>query len=184
MKKSYLIRSFDVTLSERFPKKAGLLYAAFAERLNALRLENAGASDELLFHLERQILPGIAIYETLQRVMDKDEALKTVHGYVEEHAKNAKKLFLFLLHIPGLYKKSAGDIFKTGAAAFRRGGRLCRERDKDLARRLADRHDKMPISRLLRKIRLSGALPLRRSEQRRVVTSLGSSFRHRINPFH
>ena len=104
MKKSYLIRSFDVTLSERFPKKAGLLYA--------------------------------------------------------------------------------GDIFKTGAAAFRRGGRLCRERDKDLARRLADRHDKMPVSRLLRKIRLSGALPLRRSEQRRVVTSLGSSFRHRINPFH
>ena len=118
MKKSYLIRSFDVTLSERFPKKAGLLYAAFAERLNALRR---------------------------------------------------------------LY---AGDIFKTGAAAFRRGGRLCRERDKDLARRLADRHDKMPVSRLLRKIRLSGALPLRRSEQRRVVISLGSSFRHRMNPFH
>lgn len=53
MKKSYLIRSFDVTLSERFPKKAGLLYAEFAERLNALRRENAGASDELLFHLER-----------------------------------------------------------------------------------------------------------------------------------
>ena len=105
MKKSYLIRSFDVTLSERFPKKAGLLYAAFAERIGALRLENSGASDELLFHLERQILPGIAIYETLQRVMDKDEALKTVHGYVEKHAQNAKKLFLFLLHIPGLYKK-------------------------------------------------------------------------------
>lgn len=68
--------------------------------------------------MERQILPGIAIYETLQRVMDKDEALKTVHGYVEEHAKNAKKLFLFLLHIPGLYKKVPAIFSKQAPRLF------------------------------------------------------------------
>ena len=118
MKKSYLIKSFNVTLYSRFPEKAGLLYAAFAERLTALRLENAGASDELLFHLERQILPGIAIYETLQKVMDKDEALKTVHGYVEEHAKSTKKLFLSLLRIPGLYKKVPAIFSKQAPRLF------------------------------------------------------------------
>lgn len=95
MKKSYLIRSFDVTLSERLPKKAGLLYVAFAERLNALRRENTGASKELLFHLERQILPGIAIYETLQRVMDKDEALKTVARLCGRAREKRKKAFPF-----------------------------------------------------------------------------------------
>ena len=50
MKKSYLTKSFEITLHSRFPEKAGLLYATFAERLNELRLENAGASDGLLFH--------------------------------------------------------------------------------------------------------------------------------------
>ena len=41
----------------------------FDARLNALLAENADASKEKQYHLKRQILPGIAAYETLQRVM-------------------------------------------------------------------------------------------------------------------
>ena len=44
-------------------------------------------------HLESQIMPGIAAYETLQTVMPKEEALRTVHGYVEERAYRLKKIF-------------------------------------------------------------------------------------------
>lgn len=118
MKKSYLIKSFEKTLSECFPEKADGLFTALSERLIALRRENAGASKELLLHLERQILPGIAIYETLQKAMDKGEALKTVHGYVEEHAQSSRKLFLFLMHIPGLYKKVPAIFSKQAPKLF------------------------------------------------------------------
>ena len=38
------------------------------------------ASKEKQFHLESQILPGIAAYETLQTVMPKDEALVLING--------------------------------------------------------------------------------------------------------
>ncbi len=41
-----------------------------------------------------------------------------MHGYVEEHAKNAKKLFLFLLHIPGLYKKVPAIFSKQAPRLF------------------------------------------------------------------
>ena len=63
-------------------------------------------------HLESQIMPGIAAYETLQTVMPKEEALRTVHDYVEERAYRLKKIFLRLMRIPGLYKK-VPDIFAT-----------------------------------------------------------------------
>ena len=35
--------------------------------------------------------------------MPKDEALQTVHGYVEEHAWTMRKTILKLLKVPGLY---------------------------------------------------------------------------------
>ena len=76
----------------------------YAARLQALRAENAGASQEKQRHLENQILPGIAAYETLQTVMPKDEALRTVHGYVEKLARNAHKKLVSLLRVPGLYR--------------------------------------------------------------------------------
>lgn len=63
-------------------------------------------------HLESQIMPGIAAYKTLQTVMPKEEALRTVHDYVEERAYRLKKIFLRLMRIPGLYKK-VPDIFAT-----------------------------------------------------------------------
>ena len=67
MKETYLSRDFRETVALRFPAQAKQLNAAFDMRLNALLAENAGASKEKQYHLKRQILPGIAAYETLQR---------------------------------------------------------------------------------------------------------------------
>ena len=92
MKETYLSRDFRETAAQRFPAQAKELNAAFDARLNALLAENAGASKEKQYHLKRQILPGIAAYETLQRVMPKEEALQTVHGYVERLEANWRKL--------------------------------------------------------------------------------------------
>ena len=91
MKESYLTRAFRKTARERFPEREAVLNSAFEKRLDELRSEHAGASKERLRHLESQILPGIASYEILQTVMPKDEALNTVHGYVEERAYRLKK---------------------------------------------------------------------------------------------
>ena len=112
MRKNYLVAAFETTLSQKFPSQAETLKAAFEARLNQLRSENAGASPELQRHLEGQILPGIAVYETLLTVLSKDEALSTVHGYVEQRAWRLKKAFLKLMRLPGLYRKVPG-IFST-----------------------------------------------------------------------
>ena len=69
MKETYLSRDFRETAAQCFPSQAKELNAFFDTRLNALLAENAGASKEKQYHLKRQILPGIAAYETLQRVM-------------------------------------------------------------------------------------------------------------------
>ena len=82
-KETYLSRDFRETAALRFPARAKELNTAFDMRLSALLAENADASKEKQYHLKRQILPGISAYETLQRVMSKEEALQTVHGYVE-----------------------------------------------------------------------------------------------------
>lgn len=104
MKESYITKNFKKTAAARFPVQAEQLNAAFYARLQALRQDNAGATKEKQRHLENQILPGIAAYETLQTVMPKEEALQTVHGYVEQKAWRMKKAFLKLMRIPGLYR--------------------------------------------------------------------------------
>ena len=104
MKKSYLTAAFQKT-AKKFPEQAEVLNAAFDTRLSQLSRENAGASPEKLRHLESQILPGIAAYETLQTVMPRERALQTVHSYVERRAWRLKKIFVRLLRIPGLYRK-------------------------------------------------------------------------------
>ena len=114
MKETYLSRDFRETAARRFPAQAKQLNAAFDARLNGLLAENADASKEKLYHLKRQILPGIAAYETLQMVMPKEQALQTVHGYVEQRAWRLKKIFVRLLHIPGLYRKVPAIFAETG----------------------------------------------------------------------
>ena len=118
MKTSYLIKGFKKTVSQRFPAKSSMLNNALFERLTTLCRENNGASKEKQYHLERQILPGIAIYETLQKVMTKEEALRMVHGYVEQHAHRMKKVILALMHIPGVYRKVPGIFAKQTPKLF------------------------------------------------------------------
>ena len=98
--------------------QAAALNAAFDARLQALRADNAAAGKEKQFHLEKQILPGIAAYETLQTVMPKEEALQTVHGYVEQRAWKLRKLFLALMRVPGLPRKTPGIFTKQTRRMF------------------------------------------------------------------
>ena len=90
MKESYLTKAFRKTARERFPEQESVLNSAFEKRLGELRSEHAGASRQRMQHLESQIMPGIAAYETLQTVMPKEEALQTVHG--SWHARHDARL--------------------------------------------------------------------------------------------
>lgn len=104
MKRSYLSVAFRKT-AKQFPNQERALNAAFEARLSRLRRENAHASPEKQVHLESQILPGIAAYETLQTVMPKAQALQTVHDYVERRARRLKRIFVRLMRIPRFYRK-------------------------------------------------------------------------------
>lgn len=105
MKVSYIAKDFQRTAAQRFSQQAEKLNAAFEARLNELRAENKDACKEKQLHLESQILPGIAAYETLQTVMPKAEALQTIHGYVAERAHRLRKYINALMRIPGLYRR-------------------------------------------------------------------------------
>ena len=120
MKKNYLVAAFEETLARDFPAQARALKLAFETRLAHLRRENAGASREKQRHLEGQILPGIAIYETLQTVLPKEAALAAVHGYVEKRAWKLKAVFLKLMRLPGLYRKVPGIFSKQTPKLFGR----------------------------------------------------------------
>ena len=95
--------------------QAAALNAAFDARLQALRADNAAAGKEKQFHLENQILPGIAAYETLQTVMPKEEALQTVHGYVEQRAWKLRKLFFALMRRHGFFIHASSNLKSIGS---------------------------------------------------------------------
>ena len=100
MKENYIISAFRETVKRDFAGRAQVLNEAFDGRLQLLRQENADASKEKQRHLERQILPGIAAYETLQTVLPKEQALQTVHGYVEQHAQNFRRTLTPICRTP------------------------------------------------------------------------------------
>lgn len=118
MKETYLSRDFRETVAQRFPVQSKELNAAFDARLNGLLAENVDASKGKLYHLTRQILPGIAAYETLQTVMSKEEALQTVHGYLERLARASHKQLVALLRFPGLYRLVPGVFVKSTRRVF------------------------------------------------------------------
>lgn len=113
MQKNYLIAAFEKTAAERFPEQAPELLASMHRRIEALREDNTGASREKWAHLESQIMPGIAIYESLQTVVSKEEAIQIIHSYVNAHARKYHTLFRRLLKLPGLYHTMPG-IFAKG----------------------------------------------------------------------
>ena len=118
MKETYLAADFRKTVAQQFAAQEKQLNAAFDARLQALLAETAGESKEKRQHLRRQILPGIAAYETLQSVMPKDKALRTVHGYVEQFARRAHKTLAALLRVPGLYRLVPGIFVKSTRTYF------------------------------------------------------------------
>ena len=118
MKQSYLTTEFQRTIQQDFPAQAEALNAAFSKRLAQLRQENAGATVQKQQHLDSQILPGITAYETLQQVMSKEDALQTVHSYVERRAWKLKKILLRLMRIPGLYRKVPAIFSKETPKLF------------------------------------------------------------------
>ena len=118
MKESYLTSDFRKTAAQRFPTQSERLNAAFDARLQALLTETAGESREKQRHLKHQILPGIAAYETLQTVMPKEEALQTVHDYVEQLAKGAHRSLAAILRLPGLHRLVPGIFVKSTRTAF------------------------------------------------------------------
>ena len=71
MKETYLSRDFRETAAQCFPSQAKELNAFFDARLNVLLAENADASKEKQYHLQRQILPGIAAYGDMQAFVQK-----------------------------------------------------------------------------------------------------------------
>ena len=117
MKKNYLVTAFQKTAAQRFPEQAEALNWALEKRLAELWEENAGATPEEKFHLESQILPGIAAYQVLQTVLPREEALATLHGYVEERAWKLRKGILGLMRIPGLWRRVPG-LFARGTRKF------------------------------------------------------------------
>ena len=101
---NYIVKYFRETVAGRFPDMAEELDTALDERMKALWAEHSAASKDERFHLESQIIPGIAAYQVLQTVMDKNEALETVHSYVERRALKFRAVIVKLLKIPGLYR--------------------------------------------------------------------------------
>ena len=118
MNESYITRNFRKTAARRFPARADALNAAFDARLAALRAEQDSALKEKKEHLERQILPGIAAYEVLQTIMLKEEALQTVHGYVEQRARRMHRYLAPMLRLPGLYRLVPGIFVKSTRTLF------------------------------------------------------------------
>ena len=66
MKESYFTKAFRKTARERLPEREAVLNSAFEKRSSELRSEHARAGKKRLRHLESQILPAIAIYETFR----------------------------------------------------------------------------------------------------------------------
>ena len=118
MKESYLAADFRETVTRRFPAQAEALRAAFDARVQELWAENAAASEEKKQHLRRQILPGIAAYETLQTVMPQAEALQTVHGYLEQKGRRIHRLLTAMLRLPGLYRLVPGIFGRSTRTTF------------------------------------------------------------------
>lgn len=118
MKESYLYTAFRETTAQRFPAQADALNAAMDRRLAQLCQENAGATPEKQRHLESQILPGIAAYETLQTVMTKEEALTVIHSTVEKRAWRMHHMFLKLMRLPGMYRLVPGIFARETPKLF------------------------------------------------------------------
>ena len=145
MKSNYIIKGFQQTVQERFSAQSKALNEACMRRLAQLRVENTDASKEKQRHLEGQILPGIAVYETLKTVMTPEEAFRTVHGYVEAYALSARKMLVGLLRLPGLYRLVPGISVRMMHKIFNGAAGFATKEYRTAGGRHADRYGEMPL---------------------------------------
>lgn len=98
---SYIEKKF-----EEFVRGGDMEHLVFTMRdtLHRLLVEHAGASKKQMVHLKGQILPAIAVDQTLCSVMSEEEAFFVVQGFVFEHAKQARRVLDKIMKIPGAYK--------------------------------------------------------------------------------
>ena len=159
-KETYLSRDFRETAALRFPAQAKELNTAFDMRLSALLAENAGASKEKQYHLKRQILPGIAAYETLQAGHAERGGTANRSRLCGALGENEPQTACRPAAHTGALPPCSRRFRQIHPERFRPGGGLCLKRIVGWQRRMACGYDEVSLSRHLRRIRLPGAVPL------------------------
>ena len=71
-KESYIETWFKIIISEEFPEINDELLEKYSNIKEKIFFENQNASKELMMHLESQIVPAIAMYQTLILHMEEE----------------------------------------------------------------------------------------------------------------
>lgn len=119
-KQSYIETGFIKVCKMHYPEHSEKLISDMNNRLATLRRETENESKAMKFHLERQILPGIAAYETLSAVMGKEQALAEIHRIVELHSEKIKKAISKAARFAGMYKRIPKIFLKVTQKTFGR----------------------------------------------------------------
>lgn len=119
-KQSYIETGFIEICKTRYPDRYETLTSDMNTRLAELRKETENESKAMKFHLESQILPGIAAYETLSAVMGKEQALAEIHRIVEIHSLKMKKTVSKAAGFAGMYKRFPKIFLKITQKTFGR----------------------------------------------------------------
>ena len=115
-KQSYIEKGFNEICISRYSGQSEKLISVMHNRLAVLEKETENESKAMKFHLESQILPGIAAYETLSAVMDKDRALIEIHSLKMKKAVSKAARFAGMYkHIPKIFLKVTQKIFGRDA---------------------------------------------------------------------
>lgn len=119
-KQSYIEKGFIEVCKNRCPEQSEKLISDMNKRLAVLRKETENESKAMKFHLESQILPGIATYETLSAVMCKEQALAEIHRIVELHSLKMKKAVSKAARFAGMYERFPKIFLKITQKTFGR----------------------------------------------------------------
>lgn len=92
-KESYIETWFKIIISEEFPEINDELLEKYSNIKEKIFSENQNASKELMMHLESQIVPAIAMYQTLISHMEEEKLYNLIHEIVHTHAIEKRKSF-------------------------------------------------------------------------------------------
>ena len=119
-KQSYIETGFIEICKTRYPDRYETLISDMNKRLALLRKETENESKAMKFHLESQILPGIAAFEALSAVTGKEQALAEIHRIVELHSLKMKKAVSKAARFAGMYKRFPKIFLKITQKTFGR----------------------------------------------------------------